>query len=206
MIGLLIVDDHAIVRAGLRAILTNFLDLHIIAEAATGEEAVERAQSMAIDVVLMDLNLGAGISGVEATRHITERDPHPRVLVLTNFEDETNIVNAIEVGAVGYVLKDAEPDALADAIRRTVDGHGVLAPSVTETLLNYSRRPRHQRLTAREREVLELVDAGHSNRSIAVQLHIEEATVKAHLTRVFTKLGVASRTAAISAARQAGIM
>ena len=206
MIRLLIVDDHPVIRAGLRAILEPYADLVLVAEAPTGEAAVEMASSEQIDVVLMDLNLGAGISGVEATRQIVQLEPTPRVLILTNIEDEANIVAAIEAGAVGYVLKDAEPDSLAESVRRTMQGHGVLAPSVTETLLNYSRRPLDQRITPRELQILRLVAVGRSNKEIAQELHIAEATVKAHLTRSFIKLGVASRTAAISAAGIAGIL
>jgi DNA-binding NarL/FixJ family response regulator len=206
MINLLIADDHPVIRAGLRAILEQYTDLRIAAEAETGERAVDLATSQDVDVILMDLNLGAGISGVEATRQIVQANPASRILILTNIENETNIVSAIEAGAVGYVLKDSEPDTLADAVRRTMQGEGILAPSVTRTLLNYSRRPLAQRLTPREQQILRLVAAGRSNRSVAAELHIEEATVKAHLTRVFTKLGVSSRTAAIAAAQKAGLI
>lgn len=206
MIDILIVDDHPVIRAGIRAILDQYPDLRVADEAQNGEEAVAFATSSGIDIVLMDLNLGPGTSGVEATRQIRELDPTARVLVLTNIEDETNIVNAIEAGAVGYILKDAEPDDLAQAIRRTMQGHGVLAPSVTNTLLTHSRRPSDQRLTSRELQILRLVANGHSNRNIAQELVITEATVKAHLTRTFTKLGVTSRTAAVATAREVGVL
>jgi len=135
-----------------------------------------------------------------------QANPSARILILTNIENETNIVNAIEAGAVGYVLKDSEPDTLADAIRRTMQGEGVLAPTVTRTLLTYSRRPTDQRLTPREREILALVAAGKSNRMVAAELHIEEATVKAHLTRTFTKLNVNSRTEAIAVVQGYGLI
>ena len=208
MITVMIVDDHPVIRAGLRAILSPYADLTVIAEAASGDEACVLAGTHEPQIILMDLNLGPGMSGVDAIRQILGKPevPAPSILVLTNMEAEADILNAIEAGATGYLLKDSDPDVLVGAVRLTAQGKPFLDAAVTQTLLNRAKRPSGQNLTSREREVLRLVAEGHSNRAIAVAAHIEEATVKAHLTRIFTKLDVNSRTSAVATARAAGII
>lgn len=208
MITVMIVDDHPVIRAGLRAILSPYADLTVIAEAASGDEACVLAGTHEPQIILMDLNLGPGMSGVGAIRQILGKPgvPAPSILVLTNMEAEADILNAIEAGATGYLLKDSDPDVLVGAVRLTAQGKPFLDAAVTQTLLNRAKRPSGQNLTSREREVLRLVAEGHSNRAIAVAAHIEEATVKAHLTRIFTKLDVNSRTSAVATARAAGII
>lgn len=204
----MIVDDHPIIRAGLKAILNPYSDLDIVAEASTGEQAQELALEHEPDVILMDLNLGEGISGMDTIRAIlmkAGRDK-PGILVLTSMETEVNILDAMEVGALGYLLKDAHPDTLAQAIRAASDGQAYLDQAVTRTLVAHASRPSAQNLTLREREIIQLVAAGHSNSDIASIAFIEEATVKAHLTRVFNKLDANSRTAAVAKARVLGII
>ena len=208
MITVMIVDDHPVIRAGLRAILSPYADLTVIAEAVSGDEACVLAGTHEPQIILIDLNPGPGISGVDAIRPTRGKRgaPAPSILVLTNMEAEADILNAIEAGATGYLLKDSDPDVLVGAVRLTAQGKPFLDAAVTQTLLNRAKRPSGQNLTSREREVLRLVAEGHSNRAIAVAAHIEEATVKAHLTRIFTKLDVNSRTSAVATARAAGII
>ena len=207
MIDILIVDDHPVIRTGLRAIFDSFADLNVVAEAESGEQAVAASLRYQPDVVLMDLNLGSGVSGADAVRQIlAEQSQPPGILVLTNTENEANIMAAVEAGATGYHLKDAEPQVLAQAVRLTAIGQPALTPTVAGKLLDRTRRAPHEQLTAREREIVQLVADGRSNRDIAAALHIEAATVKAHLTRTFAKLDVSSRTAAVAKARSLGII
>ncbi|MGW4065923.1 response regulator [Nocardia grenadensis] len=204
-IRLLLADDHPVVRAGLRAVLETETGVTVVAEAATAEEAVGRAGAGDIDVVLMDLQFGAGMNGAEATARITARPGSPRVLIVTTFDSEAHILPAIEAGATGYVLKDARPEDLAAAVRTAAAGRTALAPAVADRLLNRLRTP-GAALTRRETEVLTLVAAGLSNRAIGADLHLTEGTVKSHLARIYTKLGVDSRTAAVAAATEAGLI
>lgn len=206
-IRVLLADDHTLVRAGLRAVLEGEPDLAVVAEAASGPEAVDLAAAGGVDVVLMDLQFGSGPGphGVEATAAITAMAEGPRVLILTTYDSDADILAAIQAGATGYLLKDADPDALAEAVRGAAAGRTMLGPSISARLADRVRRPAPA-MSPRELEVLAQVAAGRSNREIAAVLHLTEATVKSHLVHVFTKLGVDSRTAAVAAAREQGIL
>ncbi|NUT94382.1 MAG: response regulator transcription factor [Saccharothrix sp.] len=205
MIRLLIADDHPIVRSGLRAVLAAEPDFEVVGEAPTGERAVELARESAPDVVLMDLRFGPGLTGAEATRAITAREGGPRVLVLTTYDSDADILAAIEAGATGYLLKDADPADLAAAVRDAAAGRSALAPAVAQRLLGRLRSP-GAALSLRETEVLELVAAGLSNQQISKRLFLSQATVKSHLVHVYAKLGVDNRTAAVAAARERGLI
>ncbi|MDA2813895.1 response regulator transcription factor [Nocardiopsis sp. RSe5-2] len=200
---LLLADDHPVVRAGLRAVLETEPGIEVAAEAGTAEEAVARAAEGDIDVVLMDLRFGGGMSGAEATAAITARAGGPRVLVVTTYDSDADTLPAIEAGATGYLLKDAPPEELAAAVRGAAAGRTTLAPSVADRLMTRLRAPGNA-LTRREIEVLGLVAEGLSNLAIAERLHLTEGTVKSHLAHVYTKLGVDSRTAAVAAATETG--
>ncbi|GAA3470634.1 response regulator transcription factor [Nonomuraea roseola] len=203
-IRILLVDDHPVVRSGLRAMLAGQPDLELVGEAATGEEGVEAARELAPDVVLMDLQLGPGIHGSEATRQIVTPNG-PRVLVLTTFDTDADIVAAIDAGATGYLLKDAPSDDLHAAIRSAASGASALAPSVASRLLGRVRTP-EATLSARELEVLGHVAAGLSNRQISKRMFLSETTVKTHLVHIYAKLGVDSRTAAVATATRKGLI
>lgn len=204
-IRILLVDDHPVVRSGLRAMLLDQPGFVLAGEAATGEEGVAEARRLRPDVVLMDLQLGAGIHGSEATRQITAGRDAPRVLVLTTFDTDSDILAAIEAGATGYLLKDAPPDRLYAAIRSAAAGDSALAPSVASRLLGRMRTPAAT-LTGRELEVLGLVAEGLSNRQISRRLFLSETTIKTHLVHIYAKLGVDSRTAAVAAATRRGLI
>ncbi|RSD11964.1 response regulator [Amycolatopsis eburnea] len=204
-IRLLLADDHPVVRAGLRAVLETEPGLVVVAEAATAEAAVARAAGGDVDVVLMDLRFGTGMTGAEATAAITARPGAPRVLVVTTYDTDADILPAIQAGATGYLLKDALPEDLAAAVRTAAAGRTTLAPAVADRLLDRMRRP-DVAVTRREIEVLALVADGLSNRAIAERLHLTEGTVKSHLARCYTKLGVDSRTAAVAAATDLGLI
>lgn len=207
MIRLVIADDHPIVRAGMAALFDLEEDLVIVGQAATPDDAVALAESMNSDVVLMDLQFGSGAagSGAEATRRIRALDAAPYVLVLTNYDSDADILGAVEAGASGYLLKDAPPHELIGAVRAAAAGESALAPVIASRLLDRMRAPQAS-LSSREIEVLELVASGLSNTEVASAIFVSETTVKSHLAHIFTKLGVASRTAAISTARQRGIL
>ncbi|SBT66043.1 two component transcriptional regulator, LuxR family [Micromonospora sediminicola] len=204
-IRLLLADDHPVVRAGLRAVLETEPGLVVVAEAATAEDAVARAAAGDVDVVLMDLRFGVGMSGVEATAAITARPDGPRVLVVTTYDTDADTLPAIEAGATGYLLKDAAPEELAAAVRTAAAGRTALAPAVADRLMNRLRTP-DTALTRRETEVLGLVADGLSNQAIGRRLHLTEGTVKSHLSRIYTKLRVESRTAAVAAAVDLGVI
>ncbi|MFJ9643488.1 response regulator [Streptomyces sp. NPDC004244] len=198
-IRLLLADDHPVVRAGLRAVLDTEPDFSVVAEAATAERAVELAGAGDVDVVLMDLQFGAGMHGSAATAQITARPGAPRVLVLTTYDTDADILAAVEAGASGYLLKDAPPEELAAAVRTAAAGQSALAPAVALRLMDRMRTPA-EALTKRELEVLQLVADGLSNQQISKRLFLSQATVKSHLVHVYAKLGVDSRTAAVAAA------
>ncbi|GAA3973033.1 response regulator transcription factor [Actinomadura viridis] len=204
-IRLLLADDHPVVRAGLRAVLETEPGLTVVAEAATAEEAVARAARDDIDVVLMDLRFGTGMSGAEATAAITSRPGAPRILIVTTYDSDADTLPAIEAGATGYLLKDAPPEDLAAAVRGAAAGRTTLAPAVADRLVHRLRDPRTA-LTRRETEVLSLVAAGLSNQAIGQRLHLTEGTVKSHLARIYAKLGVDSRTAAVATATDLGLI
>jgi len=204
-------DDHEIVRLGLRSVLEGAEDIDVVGEVATAESAVSAAQAGGIDVILMDLRFGAGVEGTrvmggaEATAQIrSAMATPPKVLVVTNYDTDADILGAIEAGAVGYLLKDAPPQELLAAVRSTAEGDSALSPIVADRLMTRVRTPRTS-LTPRELEVLQLVAAGASNRQIGQDLMLSEATVKSHLVHIYDKLGVRSRTSAVAAAREQGV-
>jgi DNA-binding NarL/FixJ family response regulator len=208
-IRLLLVDDHGVVRAGLRLYLAGQADLEVVGEAGDGATAVSRARELEPDVVLMDLQMPV-LDGIEATRQIRAALRETEVVVLTTFIDTENIGQAIAAGAIGYVLKDVPPQELAEAIRSAARGEVHLAPAVQRTLMQSLARPRGaeplpEELTEREREVLALLAAGRSNKEIARQLGVTERTVKGHVGNVLGKLGVASRTQAAIYAMRHGL-
>ncbi|TYB47951.1 response regulator [Actinomadura chibensis] len=194
-----IVDDHPVVRAGLRALLGGEPGIEVVAEAADGAEAVRRVGLVPTDVVLMDLQLGGGIDGVEATRRILALPDPPRVLVLTTYDSDADVSRAIAAGAAGYLLKAGPPDELFQGIRTAARGETALSPEVATRLADRLREPAPA-LSPREIEILELLAEGLSNQRIARRLLISEATVKTHLVHIFAKLGVGTRTAAVAAA------
>jgi len=203
VIRLLLADDHPVVRAGLRALLGAEPDLRVVLEAGTAEEAVALAAAGDVDVVLMDLQFGGAMQGAEATRRVRAVAGAPRVLILTNYDTDADILGAIEAGASGYLLKDAPPAELIAAVRAAAAGQSALAPAIVTRLADRSRVP-EGRLSPREVEVLGLVAAGRSNRQIGQDLFLSEATVKSHLVHIFGKLGVSSRTSAVASARASG--
>ncbi|WP_241384259.1 response regulator [Rhodococcus sp. CH91] len=203
-IRVLLADDHPVVRAGLRAVLETEPGIEVVAEAATAEDAVARAAESDIDVVVMDLQFGRGrMSGAAATAAITARPGAPHVVIVTTYGTDADTLPAIEAGATGYLLKDAPPEELAAAIRTAASGRTTLAPAVADRLVHRLRAPGTS-LTGREVEVLGLVAEGLSNHRIAERLHLTEGTVKSHLARIYTKLGVESRTAAVASATELG--
>ena len=212
MIRVLLADDHEIVRLGLRAVLEDANDIEVVGEVSTAEAAIAAAQAGGIDVILMDLRFGAGAegtlvsTGADATAAIkrTMKNP-PNVLVVTNSDTDAEILGALEAGAVGYLLKDAPPADLLAAVRSAAEGDSTLSPVVANRLMTRVRTPRTS-LTPRELEVLKLVAAGSSNRDIGKVLFLSEATVKSHLVHIYDKLGVRSRTSAVAAAREQGVL
>ena len=203
MIRVLVVDDHPVVRAGLRALLAAADGIEVVAEASSAGEAVAAARAHQPDVVLMDLRM-PGVDGIRATRLVLAERPRSRVVILTTFDNEADIVRAVEAGASGYVLKDSTQAELAHAIRAAADGDCALAPSVAAKLVARMRSPAG--LSQRETEVIALVGTGRTNAEIGAALLISEATVKTHLARAFEKLGVGDRTAAVTTAIQRGIL
>jgi len=205
MIRVLLADDHPVVRAGLRGMLAAEPGIEVAGEAASGPEAVAQAGAGAYDVILMDLRMPGG-DGVAATAQIIASSPGARILILTTYETDADILRAVEAGATGYLLKDATPAELADAVRAAARGETVLAPSVAGRLVTHVRRPPRESLSARETEVLALVAWGRTNAEIGRALYISEATVKTHLLRAFGKLGVSGRTAAVTTAIERGLL
>jgi DNA-binding NarL/FixJ family response regulator len=200
-----LVDDHPVVREGLRGMLDAEPDIEVVGEAGSGDEGVVAARAHDPDVVLMDLRM-PGCDGVTATARILAASSRTRVVVLTTYETDADILRAVEAGAAGYLLKDASRPELAHAVRAAVRGETVLAPSVAARLLDRVRSPHPTSLSAREVEVLALVAAGRTNAEVGRALFIGEATVKTHLLRIFGKLGVSDRTAAVTTAIARGIL
>jgi NarL family two-component system response regulator LiaR len=211
-IRVLIVDDHAVVREGLRTFLELQDGIEVVGEAGDGVEAIEQAATLAPDVILMDLVMPK-LDGVGAMRALRERSPSSRVIVLTSFIDDGRLMPALEAGAAGYLLKDVEPSELARAVRSACAGEAMIDPTVAARLLRTLSQPRAragadggEQLTRREREVLALIATGRSNKRIALELGIAEKTVKTHVGHLLAKLGVADRTQAALLAVQRGLL
>jgi DNA-binding NarL/FixJ family response regulator len=203
-VRVLIVDDHPVVREGLRAVLSAEPDLLVVGDCASGDDAVRLAGELRPDVVLMDLRL-PGLDGVEATVRIVAESV-ASVLVLTTYDTDGDIVRALAAGATGYLLKDTPRDELVRGVRAAARGETVLAPPVAARLVTHVRGPAAPALTPRETEVLRCIARGLSNPDTDRQLYISEATVKSHVTRIFEKLGVSDRTAAVTVAIARGIL
>ncbi|GAA3812884.1 response regulator transcription factor [Streptomyces chiangmaiensis] len=206
-VRILLCDDHAVVRAGLHALLSNRDDMKVVGEAASGEEAVAVAARVHPDVILMDLQLDAGPDGIATTRKLLAQAaaapemPTPRVLVLTMFDTHADITRAIKAGATGYLLKADNPQALYDAINAAAAGRTTLSGPVTDLVLSHLHTP-PPALSERERHILRQLAEGHTNREIARALFLSETTVKSHLSRIFNKLNVQTRTAAVTKAAE----
>lgn len=207
MIRILLVDDHPVVREGLRGMLNAEPDLEVVGQASSGPEGVAQCGRLTPDIVLMDLRMPGG-DGVDATGRILSDHLGTRVVVLTTYETDRDILRAVEAGAAGYLLKDASPTELADSVRAAARGETVLAPSVAATLVTRLRggEPERPQLSDRELEVLRLVAKGHTNAAIGRALFISDTTVKTHLLRSFAKLGVSDRTSAVARAMQHGLL
>jgi DNA-binding NarL/FixJ family response regulator len=210
-IRILIADDHAIVREGLRAVLGSEPDMEIVGEAATGGEVVEKAAELRPDAVLMDIQM-PGINGIQATRRILDANPRVGVVVLTMFEDDDSVFSAMRAGARGYVLKGAPPSEILKVLRAVAGGEAYFGPEIARRLVNFFSTPTpaspaeaFPELTARERDILGLIAQGHSNAKIASRLFVSPNTVRNHITHIFAKLQVADRTQAIARAREAGL-
>ncbi|GAA2239668.1 response regulator transcription factor [Kitasatospora cystarginea] len=200
-VRLLVCDDHAVVRAGLLALLASAPGIEVVGEAGSGEEAVALTARLRPDVVLMDLQLGEGINGIEATRRITARPGSGHVLVLTTYDTDADITRAIAAGATGYLLKAERPEELFAAIHAAALGRPALSPPVASRMMAQMRTPSPQ-LTDREQDILTQLAQGLGNREIARALFISEATVKTHLGRIYAKLGVDTRAGAVAVAKE----
>jgi DNA-binding NarL/FixJ family response regulator len=204
-IRVLIVDDHPVVRDGLRGVLDGEPDMQVVGEAGHGAEALARAQATAVDVVLMDLRMPV-MGGVKAIEELRRTAPDVRVLVLTTYDTDRDVLPAIEAGATGYLLKDTPREELLRAVRAAHRGEAVLSPAVVGRLMGQVRGPGQDALSARELEVLRLVAAGSTNRETAQRLFISEATVKTHLLHIYAKLEVRDRASAVAAGYQRGLL
>ena len=208
-IRVLVVDDHVVVRRGIRALLGTVDEVQVVGEARDGEEALERVKALHPDVILLDL-LMPRMNGIEVTRRLVEEDPKTRILVLTSFAADDQVFPAIKAGALGYLLKDTGPEELVRAIRQVYRGESSLAPTVARKVLQELSRPSDrpltpEPLTERELEVLQVVARGLSNQDIAAELMISEATVRTHVSNILGKLHLASRTQAALYALREGL-
>jgi DNA-binding NarL/FixJ family response regulator len=210
-IRILMADDHAVFREGLRYVLGSEPDMEIVGEAATGKEVVEKAAELGPDVVLMDIQM-PGINGIEATRRILRSDPKVGIVVLTMFEDNDSVFSAMQAGAKGYVLKGADPSEILKVVRAVAEGDAYFGAEIARRLTDFFSVPRPSspaepfpELTAREREVLDLIAQSHNNARIAKLLFVSPKTVRNHISNIFTKLQIADRTQAILRAREAGL-
>ncbi|WP_457948020.1 response regulator [Pseudarthrobacter sp. alpha12b] len=198
-ITVLLVDDHLVVRSGLRALLGTQPDMDVVAEASSGSEALELVRAHSPAVVVMDLAMGPGMDVIEAIRRIRDLNSSQAILVFTTYDSDADIVRAVDSGAMGYLLKDAAPEEIFAAIRGAVQGRSVMSPPVASRLFQQLRNP-DEVLTPREAELLSLLTEGLSNRELGRRLFISEATVKTHLAHIYAKLGVDTRAAAIATA------
>jgi DNA-binding NarL/FixJ family response regulator len=214
-ITILIADDHTLFRSGLAALFGSLGDTAVVAQAATGAEAVALAAEHQPDVILMDIQMpgpdGSGMNGIEATRRIVQTSPHIGVIVVTMFEDDDSVFAAMRAGARGYVLKGADQDEMLRAVRSVARGEALFGPAIASRLMTFFATPAHHaapmfpELTDREREILDLIAGGESNNGIADKLHIRPKTVGNHISNIFSKLQVADRAQAIVRAREAGL-
>ena len=211
-ISVLIVDDHELVRQGIETFLNLQPDIKIIASTANAKQAIEQVKSLVPDVILMDLNLGEGMNGIEATREIKAISPQSTVIVLTSFHSEEYIFPAIKSGALSYLLKDIEPIELADAIRKSASGQAVLAPIVAKRIIeemqptNKEAIPNHSQLSVRELEILKFIAEGHNNQEISDSLNIAIKTVRCHVSNILSKLHLRDRTQAAVHAWKKGLV
>jgi len=210
-IRIVVADDHALFRGGLEALFLSVPDTEVVGKAATGEEAVARAADLQPDVILMDIQM-PGINGIEATRTIVRDSPQIGVIVVTMFEDDDSVFAAMRAGARGYVLKGADQDEILKVIRAVAAGEAHFGPEIARRLMGFFSAPKpaasseaFPELTAREREVLDLIAAGLNNQEIARHLYLSTKTVRNHISNIFTKLQVADRAQAIVRAREAGL-
>ena len=204
-IRVFLVDDHLVVRAGLRALLNTQPDVEAVGEASSGEEAATAIPSASPDLVMMDLDMGTGMHGAEAIKRLRSDGVDVPVLVFTTYDTDADVVRAVDAGAIGYLLKDSTPDEIFGAVRGALAGRSVLSPAVASRLVQQMQRPQ-EALTARESELLSLLAEGMTNRELGKALFISEATVKTHLGHIYAKLGVDTRSAAVSVAlRRDGI-
>ncbi len=204
-IRVMIDDDHPVVRNGLSGMFAGDAEFEIVGEASDGAEAVRRARALSPDVILMDLRMPE-MDGVSAIAALADGGVPARVLVLTTYDSDSDVLAAIQAGATGYLLKDAPPAELFRAVRAAADGKVVLSPSVATRVVGRMRAPIREPISQRELEVLELVAQGTSNRDAAARLFISEATVKTHLTHIYAKLGVSDRAAAVAEAFNRGLL
>jgi DNA-binding NarL/FixJ family response regulator len=211
IIRILIADDHAIVREGLRAVLGTEPDMEVVGEAITGKEVVERAAELRPDLILMDIQM-PDLNGIEATRRILGANPGIGVVVLTMFADDDSVFSAMRAGARGYVLKGAPPSEILRVLRAVAEGEAHFGPEIARRLTSFFSAPpppppgeAFSELTSREREILDLIAQGHTNAKIARQLFVSPKTVRNHISHIFTKLQIADRTQAILRAREAGM-
>ncbi len=205
MIRLLIVDDHPVVRDGLRGVFAGLEEFSVVGEAGDGAEALAVVARGGVDVVLMDLRMH-GMGGVEAIAALKARHPDVRVLVLTTYDGDRDVMPAIEAGATGYLLKDVPREELVRGVRAAYEGRPVLAPSVAERLMGRVTEPKVSGLSPRELDILRLVAEGETNRSVAQKLFISEATVKTHLLHLYDKLGARDRASAVAIAYQRDLL
>ena len=210
-IRLLIADDHAFYREGVRTMLLGLPDMEVIGEAASGDDTIARAEALQPDVILMDIKM-PGTNGIEATRRILHTSPHIKVLVVTMFEDDDSVFAAMRAGARGYLLKDADQDELVRAVKAVYRGEAIFSPAIAQRMIHYfSALPQTASaiafpdLTEREREILHLIAQGESNTAIARHLTLSLKTVQNHVSNIFSKLQVADRSQAIARARDAGL-
>ena len=209
-IRILISDDHALFRDGLRALLTSLSDAEVVGEAATGEDAIAQAAALQPDVILMDIQM-PGVNGIEATRRILHTSPHIGVIVVTMFEDDDSVFAAMRAGARGYILKGAGQNEMLRAIRAVASGEALFSAAIAKRLMNFFAAPQSAlsaqifpELTDREREILRLIAQGFNNAEIAERLVLASKTVRNHVSNIFNKLQVADRAQAIIRAREAG--